>query len=97
MGAESVDGSTPGARVTWNTTIPPGCVASVRVDFRTESTGPVVANYTTTNKVVTEIIQTSLQCATNYYVTTVVTGELTTDNIRPTRQIMQVQVLVGGK
>ena len=48
--AESVDGSTPGARVTGSTTVPLECVTSVRVEFRTiGSPGPVVATYTTTN------------------------------------------------
>jgi len=62
VNAESVDGSTPAARVTWSTTIPPECVASVKVDFRTVSSGPVVANYTTTNTSQTEFIQTGLRC-----------------------------------
>ena len=96
VGAESVDGSTPAARVTWNTTVPPQCVASVRVEFRTSSLGPVVANYTTTNTSQTEVIQTGLQCATNYYITVVVAG-VTSDGVRPTQSSNQVQVLVGGK
>ena len=50
MRAESVGGSTPGVRVTWNTTVPPECVTSVRVEFRTSShDGPAVATNTTTN------------------------------------------------
>ena len=49
LSVESVVGSTPGVRVTWNTTLPPECVASVRVEFRTDSRGPVVATYNTTN------------------------------------------------
>ena len=36
--------------------------------------GPVVATYTTTNTSQTEIIQTGLQCATNYYIRVVVSG-----------------------
>ena len=97
MTAESVDGSTPTAKVTWSTTIPSECVASVRVDFRTGSPGPVVANYTTTNTSETEVIQTGLQCTTNYYirVTVVVTGEFAI--MRPTQTSDQIQVLVGGK
>jgi len=47
MGAKSVDGSTPGGRVTWNTTVPPECVASVRVEFRHSRTMSVVRSYTT--------------------------------------------------
>ena len=74
VGAESVGGSTPGARVTWSTTVPPECVTSVRVEFRTSSPGPVVATYTTTNTSQTEIIQTGLRCATYYYTRVVVTA-----------------------
>ena len=90
--AESVDGPTPAVRVTWNTTVPPQCVASVRVEFRTGShSGPLVATYTTTNTSQTEIIQTGLQCVTNYYIRVVVTGAAGTLSSSP------VQVLVGGK
>ena len=102
VSVESVGGSTPGARITWNTTVPPECVTSVRVEFRTSSPGPVVASNTTTNTSQTEVIQTGLQCATHYYIRVVVTGE-----IRPpggmTAPVMlsprhpDVQVLVGGK
>ena len=100
--AESVGGSTPGARVTWNTTVPPGCVTSVRVEFRTSSLEPVVATYTTTNTSETEIIQTGLQCDTNYYIRVVVTGELGPPGGMTTTLMMSsrhpdVQVLVGGK
>ena len=92
--AESVDGSTPAARVTWNITIPPECVASVRVDFRTSSSlGPIVATYTTTNTSQTVVIQSGLQCTTNYYITVVVTGN--TNNI-PHISSSPVQVFVGG-
>ena len=35
VNAENVGGTTPGVRVTWNITIPPEWVASVRVEFRT--------------------------------------------------------------
>ena len=49
VSAESVDGSTPAARVIWSTTAPPQCVTSVRVEFRTSSRGNAVATYTTTN------------------------------------------------
>ena len=101
LSAESVGGSTPGARVTWSTTVPPDCVTSVRVEFRTSNlAGPVVATYTTTNTSQTEIIQTGLQCATYYYTRVVVTGELrhpggiTTTHILNSRS--NVQVLVGG-
>ena len=40
---ESVVGSTPGARVTGSTTLPPECVTSVRVVFRTTTNGVLVA------------------------------------------------------
>ena len=89
-----MDGPTPAARVTWSTTVPPECVASVRVEFRTGSqSGPVVATYTTTNASQTEIIQTDLQCTTNYYITVVVTGQLS-DGSRLTQSSRQV--VVGG-
>ena len=95
--AESVDGSTPAARVSWSTTIPPQCVASVTVDFRIDlRTGPVVATYTTTNTSQTEVIQTGLRCATNYYITVVVTGA-TSDSVHPTVISRAMQVHVGGK
>ena len=85
--------STPAARVTWSTTIPPQCVASVRVDFRTSSMGPVVATYTTNSTSETEFIQTGFRCAI-YYIRVVVTS-LT--HIRATLSSRQVQVAVGGK
>ena len=62
--AESVGGSTPGVRVTWNTTVPPECVTSARVEFRTASHGFAVATYTQ----LPQIIQTGLRCSTNYYI-----------------------------
>ena len=101
VSAESVGGSTPGARVTWNTTLPPECVASVRVNFRLSSGGPTVATNTTTNTSQTEIIQTGLQCATNYYIRVVVTGEVRPPGGMPTTAMLyprhpDVQVLVGG-
>ena len=94
--AENVDGPTPAARVNWNTTAPPQCVTSVRVEFRTSTVGPVVATNTTTNTSQTEVIQTGLQCTTNYYITVVVTGA-TSDGVQVTVNSRQVQVLVGGK
>ena len=94
MNAESVDGPTPTVRVTWSTTIPPGCVASVRVEFRTSSRGPVVATYTTNSTSQIEFIQTDLRCATSYYIRAVVTGQ-TSDDLNPTRSSRQV--VVEGK
>ena len=97
MNAESVDGLSPGARVTWNTTIPSDCVTSLQVDFRTQSnSGTLVATYNTTNTSQTEVIQTGLQCTTNYFITVVFTG-LTSEGIRPTLSSIPFEVLIGGK
>ena len=97
VNAESVDGLTPSARVTWSTTIPPECVASLRVDFRTQSqSGMLVATYNTTNISQTEVIQTGLQCTTDYYITVVVTGVIL-GGIRPTLSSRSTQVFIGGK
>ena len=102
VSAESVGGTTPGTRVTWNTTVPPECVTSVTVEFRTSSLGPVVATYTTTNISQTEIIQTGLQCGANYYIKVVVTGNIRPPGGMPATLMLSsrhsdVQVLVGGK
>ena len=97
VSAENVDGPTPAARVTWNTTVPPQCVTSVTVDFRTSSSGPIVATNTTTNTSQTEVIQTGLQCGTYYYINVVITGN-TSDGVHFTvRSSPAVQVFVGGK
>ena len=94
--AESVDGPTPAARVTWSTTAPE-CVTSVRVEFKTGShSGPVVATYTTNSTSQTEIIQSDLQCITYYYITVNVTGKKL-NGILPTVSSRPMQVLVGGK
>jgi len=74
VSAERVDGPTPGARVSWNTTVPPECVASVTVEFRTSSHGSVVIPYTTTNTSETEVVQTGLQCNKTYYIRVKITG-----------------------
>ena len=104
VSAKSVGGSTPGVRVTWNTTVPPECMTSVRVEFRTsrDIRDPVVATYTTTNTSQTEVVQTGFQCATNYYIRVVVTGELRPPGGLPATLMLSsrhsdVQVLVGGK
>ena len=61
VSAESVDAPTPAVRVTWSTTIPPRCVASVRVEFRTGShAGPVVTTYTTNNTYITKVYAVSM-------------------------------------
>ena len=96
VNAESVGGSTPGVRVTWSTTVPPECVVSVRVEFRTSSHGSVVAANTTTNVSQTEIIQTGLQCGASYYITVVVTGK-NLMGIHRTVSSRQVQFSIGGK
>ena len=96
VSAESVGGPTPAVRVTWNTTIPPECVAFVRVEFRNNSLRDVVVNYTTTNTSGTAVIQTGLQCATNYYITVNVTGA-TSDGLHPTVTGRLIRVFTGGK
>ena len=92
VSAESVNGS---VRVTWSTTVPPECVASVRVEFRTSIHGPLVATNTTTNTSQTEVIQTGLQCGDYYYVAVNITGK-TSDGLRPALRSRSVQVLVSG-
>ena len=89
VSAEREDGPTPGARVTWSTTVPE-CVASVTVEF---SSGSVVISYTTTSTSETEVIQTGLQCGTTYYIRVVVTG---VDSLG-TVSSDQVQVYFEGK
>ena len=95
VNAEGVDHSTPAIRVTWRTTAPPVCVASVRVDFRTGSpSGDLVATYTTINTSQTEFIQIGLQCITYYYVSVAVTGA-TSDGVRPTLSSRAVKAFTG--
>ena len=99
VSAESVGGTTLGARVTWNTTLPPDCVTSVTVNFRATTNGVLVATYTTTNTSQTEIIQTGLQCGTSYNIKVVVSGKPRHQGVL-VEQILsskQVQVLIGGK
>ena len=98
VSAEHVSGPTPGVRVTWNTTVPPECVASVRVEFRTSRNihDPIVASNTTTNTSQTEVIQTGLQCGTSYYIKVFVTGKLNrAPKLDPRHP--DVHVFVGGK
>ena len=95
MSAESVgDSTTPGVRVTWNTILPPECVAAMRVEFRT-TRRYVVASNTTTNTSQTVVIQTGLRCGTYYYIRVLVTGKLPGMPITPSYG-PDVQVLVGG-
>ena len=76
-------------------------MTSVRVEFRTNNLGPVVANYTTTNTSQTDVIQTGLQCRTNYYVRMVVTGDVRPSGGEPATPMLisksDVQIFVGGK
>ena len=97
VSAERVDGSTPGARVTW-TTVPPECVASVRVEFRISSVrgGSEMISYTTTNTSETEVIQTGLQCNTTYYIRVVVTGVASLGTVESNTVQVLVLPLVGG-
>ena len=90
-----MNGSTPGVRVTWNTTAPPECVASVRVLFRRSALGSVVTSYTTTNTSGTQVIQSPLQCAIPYYVQVFVVGVQRWGGAE--LQSIQKQVVVGGK
>ena len=87
-------GSTPGVRVTWRTAVPPECVAAVRVVFRRSGLGSVTS-YTTTNTSGTQVIQSPLQCATEYYVRVFVTGVERLSGIQ--LQSIQERVVVGGK
>ena len=98
VSAESVvHGSTPAVRVTWSTTVPPECVASYRVEFRTSSHGPAVVNYTTTNTSQTEVIQNGLQPNTIYYITVMLIAGEAPDGTHPTLTSRRVQMLSGGK
>ena len=98
--AESVSGPTAGVGVTWNTTLPPECVRFVTVNFRNITNGVLVATNTTTNISETVVIQTGLQCYTNYYMRVIVVGEASYQGV-PQLQLLsssQVRVrFVGGK
>ena len=87
--------STPAIRVTWSTTAAPECVASVRVVFRRSPVGSVVTSYTTTNTSGTQVIQSLLQCATDYYVRVFVIAIQRLGGIQ--QQSDQKRVVVGGK
>ena len=97
--AESVRGSTPGVRVTWNTTLPPECVTSVRVNFRTTPNGLLAAANTTVNASQTEVIQTGLQCGASYNTQVVVSGKPRYQGVPHEQYLLsnQVQVSIGGK
>ena len=93
---ENMNSSTHVARVMWRTAVPPECVTSVSVEFRTSSRGPVVATYSTTNRSQTELIQTGLQHARIYYINVILTGDIP-DSVRPTLRSRQEEVCIGGK
>ena len=99
VSAESVGGSTPGVRVTWNTALPPECVTSVRVDFHIIKTGMLVASNTSISTFENTVIQTGLLCATNYHITVRVTGGPRHEGSGSgyLLRFATVQVLVGGK
>ena len=88
-----MDGSTPGVRVTWNITVPPDCVALVRVKFRLNLQGRVVSTYNATNVSETKVIQTGLQCAIKYYIRVVADSEMD----KNVWKSPQMPVFVGGK
>ena len=95
LSAESVNESTPAVRVTWRTAVPPECVASVRVVFRRSGRG-TVTSYTTTNTSGTQVIQSQLQCGTDYYVQVFVAAvQQRLGGVQ--EQSIQKQVVVGGK
>ena len=96
VGTENMNSSTHGARVMWRTTIPPECVASVSVEFRTSSRGSVVATNSTTNKSQTELIQTGLQHGRIYYINVILTGNIP-DSGHATLRSRQEQVCIAGK
>ena len=87
--------STPAIRVTWNTNAPPECVASVRIVFRRITQGAEVTRYTTTNTSGTQVIQSPLPCATDYYVRVFVAAVQTLGGVQ--QQNDQQRVVVGGK
>ena len=95
MSAESVNGSTPGVRVTWNITVPAECVALVRVKFRLRLQGEIVSSYNTTNVSENEIIQTDLKCGTTYYIRVVV--DQSENDTGTWKNQRTDKVFVGGK
>ena len=85
--------STPAVRVTWRTAVPPECVASVRVVFRRSGRG-TVTSYTTTNTSGTQVIQSPLQCGTEYNVRVLFVA---VQRLGGVQQSIQKRVVVGGK
>ena len=90
-----MSGSTPGVRVTWRTTAPPECVVSVEVVFRHGTHGSEVTSYTTTNTSGTQVIQSPLECATEYYVRVFAIAVSRLGGVH--LPSIQERVVVGGK
>ena len=86
--------STPAVRVTWRTAVPPECVASVRIVFRLGGFG-TVTSYTTTNTSGTQVIQSPLQCSTEYNARVFVAAVQGLGSVQ--QRSMQKRVVVGGK
>ena len=86
--------STPAVRVTWRTAVPPECVESVRVVFRRSGVGSVTS-YTTTNTSGTQVIQSPLQCSTEYYARVLVVAVQRLGSVQ--LHSIQKRVVVGGK
>ena len=96
VSAESVGGSSPGARVTWNTTVPPECVKSVRVEFRLSShDGTLAIRYLYQPNHTLPCIKALADCdkANNYPLTTDMAGELSL----LVALVLSSCMLVGGK
>ena len=70
-------------------------MTSVRVVFRRSTHGAEVTSYTTTNTSGTQVIQSPLQCGTEYYVRVFVTGVQRLGGVQ--RGSIQKRVVVGGK
>ena len=94
LSAESLNESTPAVRVTWRSAVPPECVASVEIVFIRSGVGSVT-NYTTTNTSGTQVIQSPLQCATEYYVRVFIVAVQRLGGVQ--ERSMQKRVVVGGK
>ena len=87
--------STHAVRVTWRTAVPPDCVAYVKIVFRRSTHGAEVTRYTTTNTSGTQVIQSPLQCATEYNVQVFVAAVQRLGGLQ--KRSMQKRVVVGGK
>ena len=87
--------SIPAVRVTWSTAAPPQCVTSVKIVFRRSTRGAEVTSYTTTNTSGTQVIQSPLKCATEYYVEVFVAAVQKLNGVQ--KQSIQKRVVVGGK